>query len=77
MIQRLLEFKVEKSLKRSPAVAILGPRQVGKTTLAKKISGNTRNPAIYTHRISQKGLLFAPIIRHFHELLSGELMGKY
>ncbi len=39
MITRLLQLVVEKTLTRSPAIAILGPRQVGKTTLAKTIAG--------------------------------------
>ena len=39
MITRLLQLVVEKTLTRSPSVAILGPRQVGKTTLAKTIAG--------------------------------------
>jgi predicted AAA+ superfamily ATPase len=34
MYTRQLEFEVIQALKRSPAVALLGPRQVGKTTLA-------------------------------------------
>jgi hypothetical protein len=38
MITRLLQLVVEKTLTRSPAIAILGPRQVGKTTLAKTIA---------------------------------------
>jgi predicted AAA+ superfamily ATPase len=38
MITRHLQLIVEKTLQRSPAIAILGPRQVGKTTLAKTIS---------------------------------------
>jgi predicted AAA+ superfamily ATPase len=38
MIQRLLQATVEKALQRSPSVAILGPRQVGKTTLAKTMA---------------------------------------
>lgn len=39
LITRLLQLVVEKTLTRSPAIAILGPRQVGKTTLAKTIAG--------------------------------------
>lgn len=31
--------KINKGLKRNPVVALLGPRQCGKTTIAKKISG--------------------------------------
>ena len=38
MIRRDLQPVVEKALLRSPSVAILGPRQVGKTTLAKTIA---------------------------------------
>lgn len=37
MIKRNLEALLLKKLKRSPAIAILGPRQVGKTTLAKQL----------------------------------------
>ena len=35
MYDRLISSRVERALTRSPAVAILGPRQVGKTTLAR------------------------------------------
>ena len=38
MIQRRLEDKIRNALKRSPSVALMGPRQVGKTTLAFSIS---------------------------------------
>lgn len=38
MITRLLQQTAEKALRRSPSIAILGPRQVGKTTLAKTIA---------------------------------------
>ena len=34
MIKRRLEVNVMEALKRSSAVALIGPRQVGKTTLA-------------------------------------------
>lgn len=37
MINRVIQKEVEKSLTFSPIVGILGPRQVGKTTLAKEI----------------------------------------
>jgi len=45
MIERLVFADLEKSLERSAAVALLGPRQVGKTTLAWKISQDI--PSIY------------------------------
>jgi len=38
-IPRNLEKKVAESLQASPAVAILGPRQSGKSTMAKAILG--------------------------------------
>jgi uncharacterized protein len=37
MIQRVLQSRIEKLLKHFPVVAILGPRQIGKTTIAKSI----------------------------------------
>jgi predicted AAA+ superfamily ATPase len=45
MIQRHLRSRLLESLASAPAVALLGPRQVGKTTLALEI-GETR-PSIY------------------------------
>lgn len=42
MIERNLETILLKKLKRSPAVAILGPRQVGKTTLARQLESDGR-----------------------------------
>ncbi len=44
-IPRAAEKKILRTLTRSPAVAILGPRQCGKSTLAKRIIADT--PAIY------------------------------
>lgn len=40
MIKRNLEALLLNKLERSPAIAILGPRQVGKTTLAKRLGMN-------------------------------------
>ena len=45
MISRRLASQLVQSLDRSPAVALLGPRQVGKTTLALAIAGN--RPSLY------------------------------
>ena len=36
-IQRFAEKKLSESLARSPAVAVLGPRQCGKSTMCKKM----------------------------------------
>jgi len=38
MIPRRIKHQVEKALGRQAAVALLGPRQVGKTTLARSIA---------------------------------------
>jgi predicted AAA+ superfamily ATPase len=47
MIKRLLQADIEQALKKMPAVAILGPRQVGKTTLAKTIAKKGNKNALY------------------------------
>ena len=41
MIDRKLTDRLIDSLQKMPAVALLGPRQVGKTTLALEISQNS------------------------------------
>jgi len=45
MITRRLENQLLKALKKSPAVVLIGPRQIGKTTLAIGVSG--RMPSVY------------------------------
>ena len=45
MIPRLIQTRIDDALRRQAAVALLGPRQVGKTTLALEI-GRTRD-ALY------------------------------
>lgn len=47
MIERKLHKEIISLLKQFPAVAILGARQVGKTTLAKQIAAAQKKPAIY------------------------------
>jgi hypothetical protein len=47
MIRRIIEVKVEKLLKQFPAVAIIGPRQCGKTTLAKVIQKKSKIEGVY------------------------------
>ena len=46
-IERTEKPKVIKSLKSFPVVAILGPRQVGKTTLAKSIAADLGGKSVY------------------------------
>ncbi len=40
MIERSLQVLAQRRLEQSPAVALLGPRQVGKTTLARELAAN-------------------------------------
>ena len=47
MIKRALQPSIEKALKVFPAIVILGPRQVGKTTLTKLIAKNSNKKTIY------------------------------
>ena len=47
MIKRRIQEDITKSLKQFPAVGLVGPRQAGKTTLAKMITDKFGKPAIY------------------------------
>lgn len=47
MIEREAQIIVTEQLHRSPAVAILGPRQVGKTTLAKQVAASWDYESLY------------------------------
>jgi uncharacterized protein len=47
MINRSIEKEILESLTYLPVIAILGPRQVGKTTLVKKIMTQLDKPSIY------------------------------
>ncbi len=46
MIERQLRNLIERRLRQSPAVVLLGPRQVGKTTLAKAIAAQHPNAVV-------------------------------
>lgn len=47
MIKRKVQQEIIKLLKEFPAVALLGPRQVGKTTVAEEIAANIKPDPIY------------------------------
>ncbi len=67
-----MEKELDRALGRSPAVAILGPRQCGKSTLAQAFLKNS--PAVYLdlqdridrNKLAEPELFFA---RHRHELI--------
>lgn len=47
MIPRALQPGIEKFLRAFPATVVLGPRQVGKTTLVKLIAKNSKRKTVY------------------------------
>src|SRR5712691_2989526 len=47
MIPRLVAAQLRDRLRRFPAVALLGPRQVGKTTLARALADDRGDKAVY------------------------------
>lgn len=65
MISRRLEAIIEKALKRSPSVALMGPRQVGKTTLALDIA--EKIPSVYLDLENRLDLQKVANIENFHE----------
>ena len=77
MLQRQLAPLIANRLQRQPAVALLGPRQVGKTTLARQVAAGMPN-AVFLDleleadraRLARPDLFFA---RHRDELLGDEL----
>lgn len=64
MINRRLESRVKGALKRSPSVALMGPRQVGKTTIALNISETT--PSIYLDLENRTDLQKVQDMEAFH-----------
>ncbi len=67
MIERLIRKDIELLLKAFPAIALLGPRQVGKTTLTRALLKNSTEKVIYFDleddddlaRMKDPGFLFA------------------
>lgn len=47
VLQRKIQKNIENSLTYFPVVAIVGPRQVGKTTLAKQVIATINRPSVY------------------------------
>ena len=72
MIQRRLETQINEALKRSPSVALMGPRQVGKTTIALNISETI--PSIYLDLENRLDLQKVKDINVFQEENSNKLI---
>lgn len=64
MIPRRLESSIKNALQRSPSVALMGPRQVGKTTIALNISETT--PSLYLDLENRTDLQKVQDIEGFH-----------
>lgn len=65
MIVRRLENQLVKTINRSPSVVLIGPRQIGKTTLARQIARDF--PAIYIDLEKGTDRLKISDIHSFHE----------
>ena len=72
MIKRRLEAIIRETLQRTPTVALLGPRQVGKTTIALNISETT--PSVYLDLESSLDLQKVRDITAFHADNSDKLI---
>jgi predicted AAA+ superfamily ATPase len=72
MIKRRLEKKIKEALQRSPSVALMGPRQVGKTTIALNISETT--PSVYLDLENSLDLQKVRDIAAFHANNSEKLI---
>src|ERR1700760_1912777 len=72
MIKRRIESKITEALERSPSVALLGPRQVGKTTIALNISETT--PSVYLDLENRRDLQKVQDIEAFHAENSDKLI---
>lgn len=72
MIQRTISSELKKFLSQFPAVALLGPRQVGKTTLALEIAKNTKSNYLDLESDSDLNKLLQPELyfqSHSNELI--------
>ncbi len=72
MITRRLAVKLNETLLRSPSVALMGPRQIGKTTLALDVADAT--DAIYLDLENRLDLEKVQDIAAFHDANQGKLI---
>lgn len=72
MIKRRLEALIQDRLDDSPSVALMGPRQVGKTTLAFTLADHT--PSVYLDLENRTDLLKVQDIDVFHQANGNKLI---
>lgn len=72
MLKRYLEEKIRSALAISPSVALIGPRQVGKTTLAINIANTV--PSVYLDLENRLDIQKAQDIEAFHSANSEKLI---
>ncbi len=66
MLKRYLEGKIRSALAVNPSVALMGPRQVGKTTLAINIADKV--PSVYLDLENRLDIQKAQDIEAFHRV---------
>lgn len=74
MIKRLMLNKLKYLLKYNPAVALLGPRQVGKTTLAKQLKNAYKTGSVYLDLESSRDLRKLDDAESFFEINKDKLV---
>ncbi|WP_298708866.1 ATP-binding protein [Chitinophaga sp.] len=74
MIQRLAYNEVKQLLEEFPAVGLLGPRQVGKTTLAIEIAAAVRPETVYLDLESPSDLVKLNEAEQYFEINKGKLI---
>ncbi len=72
MIERSITHKLERLLERTPSVVLTGPRQVGKTTLARQIA--CKRNAAYLDLENPRDLARIEDVQQFCELNEGKLI---
>ena len=73
MIERSIGRDLERLLERTPAVVLTGPRQVGKTTLAREVARRRRD-AVYLDLENPRDLARIGDVQQFCELNEGKLV---
>jgi predicted AAA+ superfamily ATPase len=74
MIKRKVEKKIQQLLEEFPAVGLLGPRQVGKTTLAESIAGSFNPEPVYLDLETPSNLAKLEEPESYFDLQEGKLI---